>query len=245
VKTIYTLDINRNYAPEITQMTRPLLNRWAKKIGAEVHVIDERKYPDWPVTMEKLQIWELEMQKQSEYAIYIDSDALIHPDMFDITDHLPHDTVMHNATDMAGHRWRYDRFFRRDGRHIGSCNWFAVAPRDCVDLWRMPDDLTPQEAIANIFPVQAEAITGCTEPSHLVDDYMLSRNIAKFGLKCTTLAAILAKLNCGTGWLWHLYNMPNEQKIKTMYELLTFPPMPTDPALRKPDDKYGWGLMPK
>src|ERR1700689_2337012 len=105
-------------------MRRPLLNRWAKKIGAEVHVIDELKYPEWPVTMEKLQIFDLEIKKQSEYAIYVDSDALIHPDMFDITDHLAKDTVLHNATDMAGHRWRYDRFFRRDGRHIGSCNWF-------------------------------------------------------------------------------------------------------------------------
>lgn len=237
-KVIWTLLVN-DYAPEITQMTFPLIKRWAHKIRAEFNIISERKFPDWPVTIEKTQIYEL--GKENDWNIFVDADICIHPDMFDITDHLAKDTVLHNATDMAGHRWRYDRFFRRDGRHIGSCNWFAVAPKDCIDLWKPLDDLTPQEAIANIFPVQAERVTGCTETSHLIDDYTLSRNIAKFGLKVTTLNDILKKLNCGSGWLWHLYNIPEEEKVRKIYELLTLPPPPAEYA--RAGEKYGWGIM--
>ena len=189
-KTIYTVNIG-NFAPDITAMTYPLIKRWAKKIGAEFQIISERKFPEFPIVYEKLQVYEL--GRDNDFNIVIDSDTCVHPDMFDVTDHLPHDTVLHNATDMAGHRWRYDRFFRRDGRHIGSCNWFAVAPKDCIDLWKPLDDLTPEEAFANIFPVQAERVTGCTEATHLIDDYTLSRNIAKFGLKVMTLNQISSK----------------------------------------------------
>jgi O-methyltransferase len=120
-KGIYTLNI-ANYAPEITALTYPLIERYAEKIGADFYVIDERQYPGWPVVYEKLQIHRLAREHGREWILYFDSDALVHPDLFDVTEHLPKDTVMHNGVDLAGNRWaQYDRFFRRDGRHIGSC----------------------------------------------------------------------------------------------------------------------------
>ena len=236
-KIIYTLNIGETYCPEITELTYPLIRRWAKKIDAEFQIISERNFPDFPPVYEKLQIRELESKRNNPHAwvIYIDSDTMVHPDMFDPTNHIPRDTVSHYANDMAGHRWRYDKYFRRDGRHIGSCNWFAIAPKDCIDLWHPLEDLTMEEAIANIFPVQVERASGVLEPSHLIDDYTLSRNIAKFGLKFRTLHSIIEELKCGSGWLWHLYNIPNETKVRMMYELLT----------NTPGKEGGWGLMDK
>src|SRR6185295_5670102 len=152
-KTIFTLNIG-DYAPEVVKITRPLLVHYARKIGADIHDITERKFPEWPVVYEKLQIHEL--GAAPGWNIYIDSDTLIHPDMFDVTDHLHLDTVCHNGKDMAGNRWRYDKYFRRDGRHIGSCNWWAVASDWCVDLWRPLDDITLEEAVANIYPTVDE-----------------------------------------------------------------------------------------
>ena len=70
--------------------------------------------------------------------------------MFDVTDYLHKNTICHNGRDMAGIRWKYDQYFRRDGRHVGSCNWFTVASDWCLDLWRPLDDLTLEEALANI-----------------------------------------------------------------------------------------------
>jgi hypothetical protein len=83
-KTIYTLNID-DYAPEICALTYPLIQAYARKIGADFQVIRERKFPDWPVVYEKLQIHELGQRDSNDWNIYIDSDTLINPEMFDIT----------------------------------------------------------------------------------------------------------------------------------------------------------------
>lgn len=119
-KTIFTLNID-GYAPEITEISYPLMKHYAEKIGADFYVIKDRKYPGYPPVYEKLQIYELAQEMRNDWNIYIDSDALIHPDLMDLTNHISKDTVAHNGHDTADNRWRYDRFFHRDGRHIGSC----------------------------------------------------------------------------------------------------------------------------
>lgn len=257
-KTLWTVNVD-NYAPEITAMTMPLIKRYAEKCDAEFRQITERKFPDWPPVYEKLQIYEL--GRDQDWNIYIDADAVVHPGFFDVTNHLPQDTVCHNANDMAGNRWKYDRFFRRDGRHIGSCNWFAVASNWCIDLWKPLDDLTLEEAIGNIQPTIHELAkfvwrcsscnfevptnekgekkgicTACGKervripkpyigPEHLIDDYTLSRNIAMFGLKFTTVRQIQAKMNDQAFYLWHMYTLTLEQKIEETRKIL-----------------HGWGL---
>lgn len=215
-KTLYTLNIG-NYAPHITQLTYPLFRRYAEKIGAEFVEITERKFPAWPVVYEKLQIYEL--GRDNDWNIYVDADAVIHPDMFDPTDHIQKDTVMHNGRDMAGNRWRYDRFFRRDGRHIGSCNWFTIASDWCIDLWR-PLEITLHEALKNIYPVRGEVLTGLIEPGHLIDDYTLSRNIAQFGFKFDTVLEMQARMNDKGNYLFHLYNLPEGVKLQKIGDFL-------------------------
>lgn len=218
-KTIFTLNVD-GYAPEITELTYPLIQHYASKIGADVCVINTRKFPGWPVVYEKLQIYELAQQMANDWNIYIDSDALVHPDMMDVTNHLPKDTVCHNGRDMAGNRWRYDRFFYRDGRHIGSCNWFTIASDWCIDLWHPLDDITLEQALEHIFPTVREHNCGLVPADHLIDDYSLSRNIAKYGLKFTTVMDVCKGLGFEGGFLWHQYTLPNEQKVVEMKKVL-------------------------
>ncbi len=149
--------------------------------------------------------------------------------MFDITDHLSKDTVFHNGTDMAGYRWRYDRYFRRDGRNIGSANWFAAASDWCIDLW----EPLPQSdgyramyghyahALDQIFPTQGELAT-VIQREHLIDDYLLSRNIAKYALKVATMDTILARMNHkpGYGYLFHEYTIPISEKVSHLKQIL-------------------------
>jgi hypothetical protein len=216
-KTLYTLNID-GYAPEITALTYPLLRRYAAKIGAEFCIIDRRRFPGWPPVYEKLQIRELSEQRGDDWSIYIDSDALVHPDFFDITEHLTRDQVCHNGADMATVRWTYDEYFRRDGRHIGSCNWFTVASSWCRDLWT-PLDLTFEQAVARIHPIQTELQTVIT-PEHLIDDYTLSRNIARYGLHFTTVAEILKRLNDSGNYLYHQYVLTADEKIADLSRVL-------------------------
>jgi hypothetical protein len=218
-KTIFTLNID-NYEEKITELTYPLLKRYAKKIDADFYIISERKFPDYPPVYEKLQIYELAQEMENDWNIYIDSDALVHPDFFDITNHLQKDTVAHNGVDMAGNRWKYDRFFRRDGRHLSSCNWFSIASDWCIDLWKPLDDLTLEEAIENITPIVSEVVSGLIPAGHLIDDYVLSRNIAKFGLKFTTINQIVKDTGDTGNYLWHQYLINSEDKIMQMKEIL-------------------------
>ncbi len=213
--TIYLLNIG-DYAPELTALTLPHVERYARKIGAEIHTITERKFPGWDVAYEKLQIHDLARERGDEWSIYIDSDALIHPELPDLTALIPRDTVAHNGVDFAPFRWRQDEYFLRDGRHIGSCNWLAVASDWCRDLWRPLDDLTPEEAADRITVTVDERNPRMVEDDgqtpragveiraeHLVDDYALSRNIARFGLKFTTLTELWPKLGMESANFFH------------------------------------------
>ena len=253
-KTIFTLNVD-GYAPEITALTYPLIEAYADKIGADFHIISERKFPEWPVTYEKLQIYELAQQMENDWNIYIDSDALVHLDTPDVTKLLPRDTVAHFGKDVAPVRWKTDKYFERDGRHFGTGNWFTVASDLCLDLWRPLDDLTPEQAIANIRPTVFETISGVINRAHLIDDYVLSRNIARFGLKATTFRQIFSKLgykevrdaigrviqNDGGYFLYHQYLLPQDQKVVEMKKVLRnwkvveimgydFPETPVDKA---------------
>lgn len=216
-KTIFTLNVD-GYAPEITELTYPLIKRYADKIGADFYTIKERKFPKFPPVYEKMQIYDLGREMGNDWNIYIDSDALVHPDMFDVTEFLSKDTVCHNGNDMANNRWRYDRYFQRDGRHIGSCNWFTIASDWCIDLWH-PLNISYEEALKNIFPIQYELNTVITR-DHLIDDYMLSRNIARFGLKFKSLVKIKEELKDEGDYLWHQYTIPTDEKVKNMRRVL-------------------------
>lgn len=232
-KTVFTLNVD-GYAPEITALTYPLIEAYAKKIGADFHIINERKFPEWPVTYEKLQIYQLAQEMENDWNIYIDSDALVHPDTQDLTLLLPRDTIAHFGHDHAPTRWRSDRFFKRDGRNFGSGNWLTVASDLCVDLWRPLDDLTLEEALDNIYPTVFEQRSGVVNRAHLIDDYVLSRNIAKFGLKATTFREIFIGMGhvevkdaqgritkaAGGHFFYHHYLFPADQKVIEMKKVL-------------------------
>jgi hypothetical protein len=220
-KTIFTLNVN-GYSKEITDITYPLIQRYADKIGANLHTITERKFPEFPPVYEKLQIYELAQQMENDWNIYIDSDALIHPECIDYTAQIPKSVILHNAFDMAAIRWRYDRFFLRDGRNIGSANWFAVASDWCIELWKPLDDLNYEQALKNIDTSVVEMNSNVVVPSHLIDDYVLSRNIAKYGLKAKSVHSLMLDLGFGKdeGFFWHQYIMNNESKVKNMINVL-------------------------
>jgi hypothetical protein len=211
-KTLFTLCVN-NYAPEITELTFPYLKYYAEKIGADFFVISERKFPDYPPVYEKLQIYDYGREMENDWNIFIDADALVHPETVDFTELIKKDTVMHHGADMASIRWKYDNYFRRDGRNIGSCNWFTIASDWCIDLWKPISDLSYQEIVSNISPTVEESNT-VVKASHLIDDYTLSRNIAKYGFKFTTVLELLKQHGMTqANFFFHLYTIPINQKI--------------------------------
>lgn len=238
-KVVVTLDIGP-YAPEITALTFPLLRYYARKIGAGFHVIRERAYPDWPIAVEKFQVRDVAIKAGAEWAIFFDADALVHPETPDWTSHLPRDTVAHNGSDFAGIRWRPHEVFLRDGRNIGCCNWCAVASDWCLqDFWNPPVGLDPAEVLEQIYPTVTELNTDLIDAAHLIDDYLMSRNVARFGLKFTTLLDLQKQIGLdGGNFLWHQYVITREEKLRQMREVLWGSPERT---VNGEKDK-GWNL---
>ncbi len=151
---------------------------------------------------------------QNDWNFYIDADALVHPETPDMTQLIPRDTVAHCGCDMAAIRWKYDRFFQRDGRHIGSCNWCALASDLCIELWKPIDDLTPQQCAENILPTVDEVLSTVKTSWNLIDDYAIGRNIAKYGLKFLPFVEIFKRTGLENSFFfWHQYTVPTEQKI--------------------------------
>jgi hypothetical protein len=222
-KAVFTLNLNPEEYEPITNYTYPVMKEYARKLDAEWIEINQRKFPEAKSpTYEKCQIHDLIKKMNLDWAIFIDADALIHPDLMDFTSHINKDTVMHHGADHASCRWRYDEYFLRDGRNIGSCTWFVIASDWCRDIFKPLDDITLDEAERNIFPIASEVKAG-VEPYRLIEDYVFSRNIAKYGLKFKTVSKYLGEMGIESGnFFFHLYALPIEEKVTRMEQTLKY-----------------------
>ncbi len=211
-KIIYLLNID-NYAPEITAITYPLIERYAKKIGAEIIQITERKFPDFPPVYEKFQIYELCKQNPADWYIYIDSDAVLHPDLFDITAVISKDTVFQVGTDFSPVRSKPNNFMLRDGRWIGTCNWFTVFSDWCIDLFNPDIGMTREEILEHCFVTNLEHFI--FDRKHLIDDYILTSNVARYGLKRKDWTTLVKELGYPeyNDFFYHEYLIPTDEKI--------------------------------
>ena len=224
-KVVYTLDVpnakGEPYAPDLLDITMPYLKAWAKKVDAEFHVISERKFPDMPVTYEKFQIWDLSHNeyKDFDWHIYWDADALIHPDFGDVTACLPKDTTCSHGTDFTPNRFKPDPYFLRDGRFFGKGNWSAIFSDWCRDYYHPLEDMTLEEALSQIYPTQEERNFGI-QAEHLIDDWLVSRNISRYGLKHGIIPKLLEHYNRAEGHLLHHYLMPIREKCLWLLEWL-------------------------
>jgi len=216
---VWTLNVD-GYAPEITNITFPLMRYYARKIDAEFRLIEHRKWPDWPVVYEKMQIHEL--GRDNDWNIFFDADTLVHPECLDWSSFIDEDTCAHNDVDFANLRFRYDEYFRKDGRNIGTCGWFTIAPKRCIDLWE-PTELSREEIIERCRCTVGERNCGLMDDTHLVDDYVMSRNLAKRHFKHITIRGLLPKLGFtepDAGFFWHVYTVPHQTKVQQMKETL-------------------------
>lgn len=215
---VASLYIN-DFSPEIRDICVPLQRRWAEKIRADYHLITEPKLNlGWP-TLEKFQVFDF--FEEYEYVYFLDVDAMIRPDAWDFQQNVAPHTVLFWGYDFAN-RWYRDDYFLRDGRMVSACTWCVGCPRSCRDLWTIPTDLSLQEMISRIHPILGELCSVVhTQPVSLIDDYILSRNIAKYGLKVARLTDLFNRIGHGKiDYFFHEYTISREEKITKMQEVL-------------------------
>lgn len=212
-----------DWEPEITSRTFPLMKHYAKKIGADFWHINQRKYPNAPIGYERFQIHDV--ADQYDWVIQLDADLVLHPDMPDVTALVDKDTILISTPDSSLKRFLADKYFYRDGRFISVPGFFTVTSDWCKDFWKLPDDLTPDEAIAKVTPTQHEwgrwenkVFNG----SHLVVDYIWSRNVARYGLKYKTFQDVFIPplLNPIEDYVMHNSHLPPGHKRKHVIDVV-------------------------
>ncbi len=153
----------------LAEVTLPYLKRYAEKIGADLNVISQRRFPDWPLSFEKHQIFEA--GKEYDWNVYFDVDVLIHPDMDDFT--------LRHPSEKVGNWWYQDvrgiceaeriDIFRDDGRYYGVADCFVATSRKTHGLW------TP---LGGNFDHYIPLLT--TDDRSLITTFSLSFNLARY-----------------------------------------------------------------
>ena len=184
-KLIHVVNIN-DFFPELFALTYPTIRSYAERNGYMINMITERKFPDYPINYEKMQVYE--DGKDAEVNILCDADMLIHPQFPDVTEFLKRDSIAFN--DNYNISWKYHvdriRYFMRDGRDVGIATNFVVSSDWTHDVWK-PLSLSQKdiEDLAKKENTESENDPSQRGWGHYADEFALSYNMAKYGLKYT------------------------------------------------------------
>ena len=184
-KLIHVVNIN-DFFPELFALTYPTIRSYAERNGYMINMITERKFPDYPINYEKMQVYE--DGKDAEVNILCDADMLIHPEFPEVTKFLKRDSIAFN--DNYNISWKYHvdriRYFMRDGRDVGIATNFVVSSDWTHDVWE-PLSLSHKdiEDLAKKENTESENDPSQRGWGHYADEFALSYNMAKYGLKYT------------------------------------------------------------
>ena len=183
-KLIHVVNIN-DFFPELFALTYPTIRSYAERNGYMINMITERKFPDYPINYEKMQVYE--DGKDAEVNILCDADMLIHPEFPDVTTFLKRDSIAFN--DNYNISWKYHvdriRYFMRDGRDVGIATNFVVSSDWTHDVW---EPLSLSQKDIEELAKKENTDTGGADGrgwGHYADEFALSYNMAKYGLKYT------------------------------------------------------------
>ena len=207
-KAIWILNIDNKYNPEIVNLCVPTIRAYADKIHADLNIITERKFKEWHITYEKIQVYE--SGKDYFWNIVMDTDILIHPDCPDFTERVPDYVIGLKECYPADGSFLLNDNFYRDRRKIGVNAIFAMTSKYCHDFW-MPLENKQEDHLKYIVMRPEERERG-VDPSHFISEYLMSNNLARFGLNYTGILDTHER-----HLLFHTYFTPlEEDKIKEL-----------------------------
>jgi hypothetical protein len=179
-KCVHTVAIG-DWRPDLCAITLPNLERYAKRIGADFHVIRTAKFDKqgYPPNYERLQVFE--DGRQYMWNLVIDADFILHKDFEDPTLRLKPCEMASLYYVQASHYFQWNKYFERDGRNLGIADSFVVSSWNTHDAWT-PLDVDFEEAKKN-----------CKRDPRQVSEFCVSLNVARFGLKHNGVTADLPK----------------------------------------------------
>ena len=169
-KILHLVNIG-DFFPELFSLSFPTVQAYAERCGYEINLIIERKFPEFHINYEKMQVWE--DGKDADINLLVDADVLIHPQFPDVKDIVPPHHIAFNDNYNASSKFNLNDYFLRDGRDVGIASNFVVSYRSTHDLWR-PLEITPDEGRRITFVREGD-----------IDEYCISQNMSKYGLRYT------------------------------------------------------------
>jgi len=171
-KCIHVVALN-NWQPELCAITIPNLVAFAKRIGADFNLITEPKFPSFPPNYERFQIWE--EGRNYDWNFNIDADTILSKDCMDPTTYVDPRHIASSWGIDTRHFFDVtkDPYFARYEHIWGVADQFTLSSILTHDFW-MPTEMTFEEASKK-----------CIKEARQVSEYILSRNMARFGLKHT------------------------------------------------------------
>lgn len=125
-----------DYAPQLCEITMPRIEAYAHKIGADFNRITERKFPDYPINYERMQIYEA--GKKYLWNLNIDADVLIGRSLIDLTSRIQPGVVgtamwfkLSSAFAIQG-----DPAFKEISEDVGLVDMFNVTNRLTHAVWK-------------------------------------------------------------------------------------------------------------
>ena len=192
------------------EITIPLMKEYAKRINADFIEINERKFPDWHLVYEKLQIYEL--GKEYDWNIFFDGDVAINPELFDdITKyHVKHILLKdgYRANIKFKMTPKISDIFKDDGRYQGVAACFIASTKAAHNIWQ-PLEMTSDEA-ANEIIIGDKDKNSATNNAQ--DELALSYNLAKYHLGYSGISH---------DHIFHPYDsVSNDEKLKQVKSVL-------------------------
>lgn len=191
-KNVFVVRVE-NFLPELCKITVPTIEKYAQKIGANFVEITERKFPGFPPTYEKMQVFEL--GNGADWNILIDADYLISPSAPDFTLGLSSNYVSSLEAYDARKIFRTDSVFEEDGRYIGIAANFVITDLFTHNLWQ-PGVEDWGRARQNLLMREVN-----------IDEYCISHNLSKYHYSFTGLnyspeiRNLFVHLNVGTDFV--------------------------------------------
>lgn len=168
---IHLLNIG-NFFPELTELTYPTIESFAKRIKAKINIITKMKISSDNILAEKLQVYE--DGKEYDYNIFLDLDLLIHPQCYNPFKNIPPFHVAFKDAHYANEIFKQDEVFKNDPRNVGVSTCCVFSTRETHQLWKPISELNLEQITNNIIQDRKN-----------IDEYTLSRNLAKYSIKYT------------------------------------------------------------
>lgn len=168
-KCIHVVNID-NFFPELWEMTYPTIKAYADRIDSNLNIITTRQFPQFHINYEKMQVWE--DGEAYKWNFLVDADVLIHKDFPDFSTIVPPYHIGFNDNYHASSKFNIDNYaeFLRDGRNVG------IASNAVITHWTTHDLFKPE-----VTPWERQNV--CKVRQGDIDEFNLSFNLAKYGLK--------------------------------------------------------------